>query len=197
MAQRRPDLFHAFVGTGQMVSQRDTDLRLYRQLTSYAVRTGDVQLRRRLAALGEPPYRDVFGYALVMEYYDVIEPYRRVPAFEAARGPQGFFPDEYSLIDTWNELRGFADMGGLIYPQLQSIDFRRDVPRLQVPVYFVQGRHELTARSGPAEEWFARLQAPVKRVYVFADSGHNADAEQPEEYNDLLIHTVLTGTDRR
>jgi pimeloyl-ACP methyl ester carboxylesterase len=197
MAQRRPDLFHAFVGTGQMVSQRDTDLRLYRQLTSYAVRTGDDQLRRRLAALGEPPYRDVLGYALVMEYYDVIEPYRGTPAFEAARGLRGFFPDEYSVLDTWNELRGFADMGGLIYPQLQSVDFRRDVPRLEVPVYFVQGRHELTARSGPADEWIARLQAPIKRVYVFAGSGHNADAEEPQRYNDLLVTTVLTETNRR
>jgi hypothetical protein len=49
---------------------------------------------------------------MVMEYYDVIESYRHVPAFDAARGLSGFFPDEYSVLDTWNELRGFADMGG-------------------------------------------------------------------------------------
>jgi pimeloyl-ACP methyl ester carboxylesterase len=197
MAQRRPDLFHAFVGTGHMVSQRETDRLLYRQLTTYAVRTGDRELQRKLAALGEPPYRDVLGYALVMEYYDVIEPYRHVPAFDAARGLSGFFPDEYSVLDTWNELRGFADMGGLVYPQIQGVDFRRDVPRLDVPVYFMQGRHELTARSGPADEWLAQLQAPVKRVYEFADSGHNADAEEPDRYHDLLVSPVLAEKYRR
>jgi len=197
MAQRRPDLFHAFVGTGQMVSQRETDLRLYRQLTSYAVRMGDEGLRQRLAALGEPPYRDVLGYALVMEYYEAIEPYRHVPAFDAARGLSGFFPDEYSLLDTWNELRGFADMGGLLYPKIQGVDFRRDVPRLEVPVYFMQGAHELTARSDLAREWIAQLQAPVKRVYEFTNSGHNADAEEPGRYNDLLVTTVLAETYRR
>jgi proline iminopeptidase len=194
MAQRRPDLFHAFVGTGQMVSQRETDRRLYRQLVSYAARIHDKELQNRLAALGEPPYRDVLGYAMVMEYYDVIEPYRHVPAFDAARGLGGFFPDEYSVLDSWNELRGFADMGGLVYPQIQGIDFRRDVPKLDVPVYFVQGRHELTARSGLADEWIARLQAPVKRVYEFESSGHNADAEEPGRYNDLLVSTVLAET---
>ncbi len=194
MVQRRPDLFHAFVGTGQMVSQRETDRQLYRQLTSYALRTGDKDLQQRLVALGEPPYRDVLGYALVMEYYDVIEPYDHVPAFDAARGLSGFFPDEYSVLDSWNELRGFADMGGLVYPQIQDVDFRRDVPRLDVPVYFMQGRHELTARSGLADAWIAQLQAPVKRVYEFADSGHNADAEEPQRYNDLLVSTVLTET---
>ncbi|MFI7542275.1 alpha/beta fold hydrolase [Actinoplanes sp. NPDC049599] len=197
MAQRRPDLFHAFVGTGQMVSQRETDLRLYRQLTAYADRTGDRGLRQRLAALGAPPYRDVLGYALVMEYYDAVEPYEPVPAFAAARGLSGFFPDEYSVLDTWNELRGFADMGGLLYPRIQGVDFRRDVPRLDVPVYFMQGRHELTARSALADEWIAQLRAPVKRVYEFADSGHNPDAEEPGRYNDLLVSTVLAETYRR
>ncbi|GAA3343002.1 hypothetical protein GCM10020358_40050 [Amorphoplanes nipponensis] len=194
MAQRRPDLFHAYVGTGQMVDQRETDRRLYRQLSAYAERIGDRELRGRLTALGEPPYRDVFGYALVMDHYDVIEPYDRTPAFEAARGPRGFFPDEYSLLDSWNELRGFADMGGLVYPQLQDIDFRRDVPRLDVPVYFMRGRHELTARGALADEWIAGLRAPIKRVYDFPDSGHNADAEEPGRYNDLLVTTVLAET---
>ena len=194
MAQRRPDLFHAFVGTGQMVSQLETDRQLYRQLVSYAARTDDRDLRRKLSTLGQPPYRDVLGYALVMQYYDLIEPYDHVPAFDAARGLSGFFPDEYTLLDTWNELRGFADMGGLVYPQLQDVDFRRDVPRLDVPVYFMQGRHELTARSSLAEEWIAQLDAPVKRVYEFADSGHNADAEEPGRYNNLLVTTVLPET---
>jgi proline iminopeptidase len=85
-------------------------------------------------------------------------------------------------------------MGGLMYPQLQGIDLRRDVPRLDVPVYFMQGRHELTARSSLAKEWIARLHAPVKRVYEFADSGHNADAEEPDRYNDVLVTTVLAET---
>jgi proline iminopeptidase len=197
MAQRRPDLFHAFVGTGQMVSQRETDRILYRQLAAYAERTGDRQLRDRLAAAGEPPYREVLDYAMAMEYYDVLEPYRHVPAFEAARGLKGFFPGEYGLLDTWNEVRGFADMGGLLYPQLQATDFRTDVPRLDVPVYFVQGRHELTARSALAEQWIAGLRAPVKRVWTFENSGHNADAEEPGRYHDVLVNTVLPETLRR
>ncbi len=197
MAQRRPELFHAFVGTGQMVSQRETDRRLYRQLVSYASRTGDRKLQQELATLGEPPYHDVLGYALVMEYYDVIEPYDHVPAFDAARGLSGFFPEEYSLLDTWNELRGFADMGGLVYPQLQDVDFRRDVPRLDVPVYFMQGRHELTARSSLADEWIKGLRAPIKQVYEFAHSGHNADAEEAGRYNDLLVNVVLPDTHDR
>lgn len=194
MVQRRPDLYHAYAGTGQMVSQRETDRALYRQLVEYADRTGDTALHEQLRSFGEPPYRDVFAYAKVMEYYDVIEPYQHSAEFEQARGISGFFPDEYSLLDTWNELRGFADMGGLLYPQLQGIDFRVTVPRLEVPVYFMQGRHELTARSTLADQWIGQLQAPIKRSYVFENSGHNADAEESTRYNDLMINVVLPET---
>ncbi|MFC7530092.1 alpha/beta fold hydrolase [Actinoplanes sp. GCM10030250] len=194
MVQRRPDLFHAYIGTGQMVSQRETDRLLYRQLNAYAARNGDERLRDELAALGEPPYRDVFGYALVMEYYDALEPYEHEPAFDEARGLRGFFPDEYSLLDTWNEVRGFADMGGVLYPRLQGIDFRINVPVLEVPVYFAQGRHELTARGTLADEWIAQLRAPIKRTYVFQRSGHNPDAEEPGRFNRLLTDTVLAET---
>ena len=194
MVQRNPELFYAYAGTGQMVSQRETDRVLYRQLLAYADRTGNARLQDQLTAFGAPPYRDVLGYAKVMEYYDVIEPYRPTAEFQRARGLSGFFPDEYSLLDSWNELRGVADMGGLLYPQLQALDFRVTVPRLEVPVYFVQGRHELSARSRFADEWITQLRAPIKRVYVFADSGHNPDAEEPARFNDIVINTVLAET---
>jgi pimeloyl-ACP methyl ester carboxylesterase len=134
------------------------------------------------------------AYAAVMEHYDRLEPYRHTAAFDAARGLSGFFPGEYSLMDTWNEMRGFPDMAGLLYPQLQDIDFRRTATRLDVPVYVMQGRHELSARTGPALEWFDRLQAPIKRMFWFESSGHNADAEEPERFNDLMINTVLAET---
>jgi pimeloyl-ACP methyl ester carboxylesterase len=197
MVQRAPQLYHAYAGTGQMVSQRATDVALYHQILAYADRTGDRALRARFEKWGEPPYRDPTAYAAVMEYYDLLEPYRHTAAFASARGMSGFFPDEYGLMDTWNELRGFPDMAGLLYPQLQGIDFRRTATRLDVPVYVMQGRHELSARSGPALEWFERLQAPIKRMFWFESSGHNADAEEPDLFNDLMINTVFTETYHR
>ena len=72
--------------------------------------------------------------------------------------------------------------------------FFAGVPRLDVPVFFVQGSHELTGRSRFADEWIAFLQAPAKHVYLFEHSGHNPDAEEPDRYNDLLIDTVLPDT---
>ena len=81
--QRNPELFHAFIGGGQMVSQRETDVRIYDGLVAFAARTGDEALAGRLRELGRPPYNDVFANAFVMEQYEKLEPhYTFIPAVE-------------------------------------------------------------------------------------------------------------------
>jgi proline iminopeptidase len=56
--QRRPDLFHAYIGSGQMVSQRVTDQRIWRDLLAATKASGDWELYDQVLSLGEPPYRD-------------------------------------------------------------------------------------------------------------------------------------------
>ena len=58
-AQARPDLFHAYIGSGQMVSQRETDRIIWRDLLAYADRTGNGAMYDQVLSLGEPPYRDL------------------------------------------------------------------------------------------------------------------------------------------
>ena len=44
-----------------------------------------------------------------------------------------------------------------LHPQLQSIDFRRDVSVLEVPVYLVQGAYEMGPCAQLVPEWFDAL----------------------------------------
>ena len=103
---------------------------------------------------------------------------------------------EYTLVEKVNVLRGLLDTFATLYPQLQGIDFRRSAEQLKVPVYILQGRHELTARSTLALQWFNRLQAPRKRLYTFADSGHSTAFEEFQPVQHIMTGTVLPQTYR-
>jgi proline iminopeptidase len=105
-----------------------------------------------------------------------------------------FFSSEYGLLDSWNALRGLGDMFSVIYPQLQSLDFRQAVTRLEVPVYLLQGRHELHSRMGLALEWFEALQAPSKQLIWFDRSGHNPQFEERGRFDDLMLGKILKET---
>jgi hypothetical protein len=50
---------------------------------------------------------------------------------------------------------------------------------LDVPVYFILGRHELIARSTRAmDSYFTTLRAPAKRMVIFDQLGHAAHHEE-------------------
>lgn len=193
--EQRPDLYHAYIGAGQMVNPLATDLALYELTLEYTAASGDEDLRARMQAYGEPPYDDLYGYMTVLEHYGDLEPYRETPEFAAGvPGIQGSGVSEYGLMDKVNLFRGLADMGGHMYPQIQDVDFRSDVPRLEVPVYFIQGAHELSARADLAEEYADTLQAPSVDVVIFENSGHIPHFEEAARFHRYLVDVVLAET---
>jgi proline iminopeptidase len=203
-AQRRPDLYFAVIGSGQMVSQRETDRRLFYDVLAYADSTGNPALAQKMQSFGEPPYGDVFASGFVMQQYEYLyKPYTPPESVQelGARaawelGPWGVLGREYTLVEKVNVMRGLMDMFALLYPQLQGIDFRRDVPALQVPYVMLDGAAELTARRDLALEWYAQLEAPQKRIYTFENSAHAVAQEQFVAFRQIMLETIVPETYR-
>jgi pimeloyl-ACP methyl ester carboxylesterase len=194
-AQARPDLFHAYVGTGQMVDQQDTDRLMYAETLAYAARVGDEALARRLRAMGPPPYEDTLGYPTAIAANPDWDDFARGPDHDPASAyPASLFVAEYTLTEQVRGMGALIDTFAAMYPQLQDVDFRRDVPRLEVPVHVVQGRHEAPGRSDLAEEWFGMLRAPRKDLVVLESSGHTPHLHEPGAFRDYLVDVVLAET---
>jgi proline iminopeptidase len=182
--QRQPELFHAFVGTGQMVSQRQTDIMFYEDTLAWAEQTGNAGLGATLSENGPPPYKSLLDYEPALSHEHDWNVY---PEFDASNEmPAILFVPENSWMDRINGFRSFLDTFSVLYPQLQGIDFRRDVPRLEVPFYMVLGKHEARGRAVLAEEWFEMVDAPYKERIIFEHSGHRAQFDQPGDFAALM-----------
>jgi len=199
--QERPDLFHAYIGSGQMVSQRETDRMVWRDLLAYADRTANGELYNQILTLGEPPYRDTpWANSLVMGYYGLLETPYSPPAAYVARGEAsgvgqfGLMGSEYTVVENANLIRGLVDMFSLMYPQLQEIDFRTDVPTLEVPIYVLDGENELRGRRELAHEWFAQLNAPHKELITYENAGHAVAFEQADAFLRLMVDEIVPAT---
>ncbi len=199
--QQHPELYHAYIGSGQMVSQRVTDQRIWRDLLAFADRTGNGDLYDQVLTLGEPPYRDMpWANSLVMGYYDAIgteytppEAYRQ-RGNASGIGPYGILASEYSFVDKANVIRGLVDTFSLMYPQLQQVDFRADVPALDVPVYLLDGANELRGRRDLAHEWFEELQAPSKEMITYENAGHSVVFEEADAFDRLMNDEIVPAT---
>ncbi len=187
--QRRPDLYHALITTGQMVDIRETDLLFYEDTLAWARSRGDTSLVERLETLGPPPYAEPVGtYPTLVGAERSMYPY---PEFDGSTEMTAtIFKPEFSMMERIGAIRGLADTYARLYPQLQELDFREQVPALEVPVWVVMGRHEARGRLEPARAWFDALQAPEKHWVVFEASSHRANFERPAAYAALLDEVV-------
>ncbi|MBM3187456.1 MAG: alpha/beta hydrolase [Chloroflexi bacterium] len=186
--QQHPELFHAYVGTGQMVSLRETDVMFYEDTLAWAERTGNDGLAETLRRNGPPPYDNLLDYEPAISHEHDWNPYSELDVSKEM--PGNLFVPENSLMDRINGLRGFLDTFSVLYPQLQGIDFRRDVPSLDVPVYMVIGKHEARGRAVLANEWFDMLEAPSKEMIIFEHSGHRPLFEEPVAFASLMTRIL-------
>lgn len=199
-AQKQPDLYYGFIGSGQMVSQRETDQRIYYDLLDYAEETGDEALIVQLQAYQEPPYKDLYAYVFMMGNYDKLyKPYTPPLAYiekgeQAGLGPWNVLGSEYNFIEKINVFRGFLDTAFILYPQLQEIDFRQDVPSLEIPIYILDGQAELSGRRDLALEWFEQVEAPIKRIYSLENAAHAPAFEHLETFTQIMSEIIMPET---
>lgn len=189
---QRPDLYSGFVGVGQMVDVSETDRHFYDATLDWARQDGNQSLIAELERIGPPPYDSMLDYETALSYEHQVWPYDHSRNSEGEGGfSENFLVEEYTLLDKVHLLPSFLDTFAVLYPQLQTIDFRQSVTMLEVPVYFVQGAHEAPGRAHPFDQWYSMLRAPTKDRVTFATSGHRALFEQPDEFVQYLTTTVL------
>jgi pimeloyl-ACP methyl ester carboxylesterase len=197
LAQRRPERIHAYVGTGQQVNFLENDTLSHLRAHELAKRYGDTQALARLARIGPPPYT---GPDLARRYMILAS----LASHHAGR--RGLFPKmfasvllapEYSLRDKVHFFLGFKETFPRVYPRLAGLDLEAQVPRLEVPVWFLLGREDYVTPSEIAARYFDRLEAPRKTLLWFEHSGHFPQFEEPDRFNTLLLQQVRTVAEAR
>ncbi len=192
--QQHPALYHAYIGTGQMVNVRATDIMFYEDTEAWAQRTSKHELLAALRQNGLPPYENLLNYEPVVSYEHDWNDYPNLGSSKEM--PFNLLVTENTLLDKVNAMRGLLDTFSVLYPQLQDFDFRKSVTSLDVPVYIVIGAHEARGRAVLAREWFDRLEAPSKEMVVFEHSGHRPLFEEPAVFASTM-RRVLEETHKK
>lgn len=194
VVQRYPELFQAFIGTGQMVAFLENDQICYDFALRLAQERGDTNQLTKLKQQGPPPYygSDVSlksgAYLIEMSNYMTKNPAIVNSGFNTLQDLAG---SEYGLYDKLNFIRGLLDTFGVVYPQLWDVDFRKQATRLEVPVYFLIGRHDVSAPPKLTEKYFNLLTAPRKELIWFENSGHNPWMNETEKFVDTIMNKIL------
>jgi pimeloyl-ACP methyl ester carboxylesterase len=197
VVQRYPELFHAFIGTGQVVAFLENELIRYDLALRLAQERGDMQQVEKLKQQGAPPYYGNDALAKMMTYLNDLKKYRNDDQNATIAKPNSnivfdlITSSEYGLYDKVNLSRGELKTVNVVFPQLWDVDFRKQATRLKVPIYFLIGRHDGTTPPKLTEEYFNLLTAPHKELIWFEHSGHAPWINESAKFIDVMVNKIL------
>jgi pimeloyl-ACP methyl ester carboxylesterase len=187
LVQQYPDLFYAYVGTGQMVNTTENDIMGYQLALQLAAERGDIKTVNTLRRNGLPPYAGNGMTTKYAVYNNVLFEHMGSPRLEQVLVLVPQFAREYGLLDKVNFARGLIESFPVLYPQLRDLDFTTQAAKVDVPMYFLVGRRDVNAMASLVERYYSVLDAPHKEL-IWLDSGHGAG---PDEILDAMVNHVL------
>lgn len=188
MAVAAPDLFHAYVGTAQLVNYHD-DVRVsYARTLDLARAAGDADSIGKLEALGAPPWTNPRAFGILRRVT------RKYEALSTDAPPKGWFAPapgydtpayeaDYEAGEDYSFVQFVGMAGDGMGPR---IDLRKLGLRFAMPVYLLQGEADLVTPSEISRAWFDDIVAPKKAFLTLPRTGHDPNRTMIDTQLDVL-----------
>ncbi len=192
---KRPDLFNGYIGIGQMSDVAEGETISYEWTLNQAGLAKSVKDVKKLMEIGPPPFTGDWR-AKFMSQRRILGKYggeyygSKVGAFGVVFNSL-ILSTEYTLMDRVNYFRGIFDSVKILFPQLLRVNLFGLVPELEVPVWFMSGRHDYEVPSVLSEKYFNALIAPSTELIWFEKSAHLPNTEERDLFNKILIDKIL------
>lgn len=197
-AAQVPERFHAYIGAGQITSQLESERLAYAHMLSECRVQRNPKMCKKLQAA---PFK--MTVPLPESYMVIRDAAMHSLGVGTTRDMRSvisgiFIPTwldrEYTLCEKVNIWRGkWSAHSTRLWNKVLVTDVRVEVPKLDVPVYFLHGRHDYTTSYILAKAYLQQLDAPMKGFYTYKDSAHSPIFEDPERTRTILTKDVLAG----
>lgn len=179
IARARPDLFYAYVGTGQVMDTAASELASYRGLLALARAADDQKSVAALIAIGAPPYP---GYAELSRERAILQLYR--PAGERHLDPYRtlLLAPGYSLFEIEDIYDRAPELARNLLTMVLTWKVTDRGSHFDVPLYFFLGEQDLWTSPRVVEAYLPLLSAPHKEIVLLPDVGHYAVEASGERF---------------
>ncbi len=188
LVARHPELFAAYVAIGQVALPPATERVRYRFALGAAEKASNAEAIKELRAAGPPPYPN-FDLAGRLEHWVKHFGERKyTPPPPAKFVWLALHSPAYSWLDLVRIPLGARFAFKTLWREsFFEVDLFQQVPRLEVPVFFFSGRHDMVVTPEMIERYFEALEAPRgKRMIWFEDSGHWPHFQESDRYRAAL-----------
>jgi len=193
MAKTRPELFYAYLGTSQLVSYRENETISYAGLLALAHAADDKATLAVLEGVGAPPWTDPRSFGKIRRVVRQYEAKVTTPPPAAWWAPAAEYTTpkaqaDYEAGEEYSFISFVGMRGDGMYSQV-------DLPKLgtefAIPMFFVEGAHDLLATPDVAKRYYDSLTAPQKNLVVLEHAGHDPNQEVVDAEYKILKERIL------
>lgn len=187
MLKRRPELFSAYVGTGQLVNkQRNEELNYQREIAQ-ATQSGNAQALSALRAIGPPPFANREAVRILRQWADVLaggdgDPVQPRPTPIAA---------DYAREEVPALMQGAEFSRRELYDELETVDLPSLGLAFDIPFFLFHGTCDQATPIELAEAYFATIEAPHKEFVRFEGCHHFVVINRPRDILRELVARVI------
>ena len=198
-ASQNPELFNAYIAMAQITDQAESERIAYRYILGQYQAKGNerkINQLKKYDVLGSDSGTSTYYHSKIRDesmhelgigtmhkmrsiYLDIFIPV--------------WFCKAYTLsekVKIWKSKFTFIPRTHL-NSELLSRDFTNEIKSLDIPVYFISGKYDLTVNIELSRAYLARLKAPIKGFYMFDNSAHSPLFEEPVKFRQIIEVDIL------
>ncbi len=189
-----PDYYAAYFGAGQIVHQAEGEVLSYEYVRQEAKKANDDKALAILEKIGRPPYAENKVKSLNKQRNLLLKfggSFKNKHIQQQFADPSTIKQQpEYNFIDKINWVRGQYRSERLLGSDFRKVDFRNSAAHLKVPIFIIQGKHDMQTPTSLVRDYFEKLQAPEKELHIFEHSGHIPMVEEKERFLAILDRKI-------
>jgi pimeloyl-ACP methyl ester carboxylesterase len=184
-----PQDYQAYIGVSQVVDNVQAVEIAYDWLENEMARSGDEAGLEKLAEIGDRPYT----HAQYRQFAPLVDDYGGSFDWPFWRLTLlGLQAREYTISDYVRMLNGMTRGGKALHHggEMLRVNFIADIPRIEVPVYFLQGAHDYNTPLALVEEYYQVLEAPHKELIIFENAAHTPFLADNDAFSQAIINLI-------
>lgn len=185
-----PEDIAAYIGVGQEVDLRQAEEQSLALLRQVVAQAGDEIALQELSTI-DPSYHNADWYTQLMIERKWLLKYGGVYATTNNYNHEALMllkAPEYSFVDfafwPWASAKSLKTL----WPDVMQVNMFRDVPEIDVPVYFIVGQQDANSPASVTAAYFEAVHAPQGKQLIRAEhAAHDVFFDNPEVITDTLL----------
>ncbi|AOR25126.1 alpha/beta fold hydrolase [Clostridium taeniosporum] len=186
--KKHPEEVAYYIGVGQVISMFENERVGYEKVKELSLRANDKKSLKELEILGDYPGNNHgIGFKKKSEKLRAVQGKYNLAANGNLSAIISLIKSPIFKLSDITALIKMDKVNKELIEFWSKFDIRSESIEYKVPIYYVLGKNDWQTPYVIAQEYFKKINAPYKKLYLIPDAGHMTMIDQPNLFFDVLI----------